>query len=284
MRDKSFWHTVAAASMWLMGGVCIQPAHADAVWRNDWVTSSAPTLSQYFPSADPEKPSAAVAFATQGDVLLGATASTSLDAQFVRLAQNGTLRWSSNVYANSFDGAYALIANADGGAYLALGAPDYAEDAFDSVVRLDANGSRVWSREVPTGWLAQIAPDQLATAGCSRLTLLDAVTGNVVWQRVFNASDTSCTSGGLVADSQGNLYATFQINVGNTTTGFRTIKVDASGNELWNIASASAGGGSVIGMGTSLLYLSTATDLRAIRVSDGSVAWSKRWFHSLAYS
>lgn len=274
MWNASFRHTAAAASMLVMAGLCIPPAHADAVWRNDWATSSPPTLSQYWAPAYPAKPSAAVAFDTQGDVLFGAMASTSLDGQFIRLTQNGTLRWSSNVYAFSSDGAYALIPNADGGAYLALGWPDHADDAGDNVVRLDANGSRVWSREVPTGWLAQVASDQIATAGCSRLTLLDGVTGNVVWQRVFNAIDTSCTSGGVVADSQGSLYATFPINVGNTTTGFRTIKVDQTGNELWNVVSAGVGGGSVIGIGGSMLYVSTTTDLLAFRISDGSVAWS----------
>ncbi|MEO5623733.1 MAG: PQQ-binding-like beta-propeller repeat protein, partial [Dokdonella sp.] len=267
---------------WAAGLMSAGTASASEVWRNDWFSSAPPTLNffllptYYGDQAGPGKPLTAAAFSANGDALFGAMAARYWDYQFDRVGADGSLRWSANIYDDgvSLSGAYALLPNDDGGAIIALGYSPYDGDYLNRVIRIDASGALTWSRVMPTGWVVQPTADRIATSGCTRLSVLDSYTGAVLWQRTLAGTSSDCSSGGLVADAQGNLYATVEVTVGYAATGYRTLKFDAQGNLLWEVTAASTRGGEAVAVDAGRLYVATATELRALNTSDGSSAWT----------
>jgi outer membrane protein assembly factor BamB len=233
-----------------------RPAHADTIWNSDWL-SSAPTsmISYWSPPA--------VAFASNGDVLLGSAADNTY-GQYVRIGAGGELRWVANL---PFTGTNAMFANADGGALIS--AYDYSSSA---IVRLDASGAKLWSRTMFAGWIVQPSADRIVTVGSGLASALDATTGNVVWQHDVGR-DSYDGRGGVVADAQGNVYTTGIFLVNQAFGGFRTQKLDSNGNEVWSTTTSGANG-AIIGGNATMLYLQTNGMLRGVRMVDGSIAWS----------
>ncbi|MEO5626661.1 MAG: hypothetical protein ABIQ70_11695, partial [Dokdonella sp.] len=178
-------------------------AWASEIWRNDWIVQAPATLITYVPQPSPRKPMAAVAFGANGDVLFHAfnVRYSYPEETFVRLGNSGALRWSSHAHLE----AYAALLQDGGDAFLALGVRD-SGDFEDRVVHVAANGSIAWSRDLPTGWLANAGSGRLASLGCNSLTILDAASGDVIWEHVFAADRSDNCHGNVIADNQGNLY------------------------------------------------------------------------------
>lgn len=261
-------------------------ATAGTVWSNLWTVAEPPTLHAYLPTFDawPSPPAAglpstAAAFATNGDVVFGAGTATPTEYQFVRMAPDGSVRWSANVDwydGATYAGAEALIATDDGGALIAVGNGYY--DDGDHVIRIGADGSALWSRDVPTGWLADVGNGRIASASGTTLTVMEATTGDVIWQRRLNQDTGAEPAGGVAADAAGNLYATFPIGaptLGTPASAFRVIRFDANGNAAWNAETPVADGASIVGVGDACLFVRTALDVRALRLANGSVAWTQ---------
>ncbi|HKE47883.1 MAG TPA: PQQ-binding-like beta-propeller repeat protein, partial [Rhodanobacteraceae bacterium] len=261
-------------------------ATAGTVWSNLWTVAEPPTLHAYLPTFDawPSPPAAglpstAAAFATNGDVVFGAGTATPTEYQFVRMAPDGSVRWSANVDwydGATYAGAEALIATDDGGALIAVGNGYY--DDGDHVIRIGADGSALWSRDVPTGWLADVGAGRIASASGTTLTVMDATTGDVLWQRRLNQDIGAEPAGGVAADAAGNLYATFPIGapaLGTPASAFRVIRFDANGDAAWNVETPVADGASIVGVGDAYLFVRTALDVRALRLANGSVAWTQ---------
>jgi hypothetical protein len=255
-------------------------AHAAALWNADWYSSAPPTLNLYGPTSNSGlagKPSSAVAFSAQGDILFGAMAVRAYDYQFMRIGIDGTQRWVANVYddGTSPGGAYSLWPADDGGTLLALGASlDYG-DSYDRLVKLGSNGAQLWSRAIPSAWTLPVATNRIASAGCSRLSLVDSTNGNVLWQRTLLARRDYCTSGGLVADAQANLYVLVAIADDSfNVTGFRAQKFDIDGHLLWDVATDAPNGASAAAVEGDALYVVTQQGLRVLHASDGSLAWT----------
>jgi hypothetical protein len=259
-------------------------AAADTAWSNGWTFSRPPTMSGYNSSYDawPSPPIAAMpavpaAFAANGDIVFGAGVPTYAEYQFTRITADGALRWSVNL--DWYDGVYslsaaavALLASDDGGAFVALG--DGYDGYGDHVIRVDADGTVRWSRDVPTGWLADAGAGRIASASGTALTLLDVATGDVIWQRRMNPADNASNAGGVAADTDGNLYATFPIGT-STGSAFRIVKFDTDGNVIWNVETELEGGAAIAGIGSAAIYVRTANDVRGFRRADGSLEWTQ---------
>ncbi|MEO5625452.1 MAG: PQQ-binding-like beta-propeller repeat protein, partial [Dokdonella sp.] len=260
----------ATAAAVLSSASIAPSAHADTIWHSDWMGSTPTHVDE--DSSSPS-PSTVLAFGASADLLIGGAMQTPY-VQFTRLSADGALRWTTNLGTGTSGNtnAKAMLATADGGAYVAL-AWNW-NDAADLLVRVDSSGARLWSRRVPSGWLLQSGTDRIVSMSCRWLTVMDAASGNVIWQRRIDANYDECVSGGVVADAQGNLYASFDKRIDLATSGFHTIKFDTNGTKIWDIPVANASGATVVGMGNTLVYELTSTQLRGVRVGDGSVAWS----------
>lgn len=257
---------ICCAGFIVAGAALANPAGAGEIWRNDFVVSAPPTLDAFVPSAAPLKPAAAVAFADGGDVVYGALAPNALDVEVVRVRADGSVRWSF-----AFDTTVAiaaLLADGDGGATVAYADPED-DDRANRIVHVGADGQLGWSRTLPSGWLARISTGRIASAGRSRLSVLDTSTGDVIWQRVLSRASYG-DAGGLVVDAASNLY----VSAPSGNGAFRTLKYDADGTLLWSATTTDSDRGGVVAVGTGTLYVRAGFDVRALDVADGNVAWS----------
>lgn len=246
---------------------------AAPIWQNDWLISSPVTLQEAISGTQGSKPSQTIAFGADQERVIAAPSPNAPQYQIVRLRSNGSARWSASIHEYDRRAqAYALQALSDGGALVALGYPG-SESISDVILRYSADGGLAWSRMMPTGWLARVSPTRSASAGCSRLTVFDDADGQVAWQRVLGGSE-SCGVGGLASDAEGNLYTSIERKANFTLIGYRIVAFDAQGTQRWRVESNDATGGDVIGVAGELLLVRGSSELRAMRLSDGSVAWS----------
>jgi len=252
----------------LAGFVASSTVRADGeIWRNDWFLSAPPT----FGHAYVDEPAARTAFAANGDVLLAGLSYAQSEYQFVRVAPDGSLRWSANIgYNFSLDwlGPNVLIASDDGGALVSYGNsyngyPDY-------VARIDAAGTFAWIRQVPGRALVEDGADRLVTAGCGGvLTVLDRWSGNVLWQQT-GIGDCPAHDA-LAVDAAGGIY-----RVASANNEFRVVKYDATGAIVWNIGTGADVYSNValVGVGGGIAYVHVDNELRAVHASDGSPVWT----------
>lgn len=271
-----------AALAALTTGLSVSQVCADEIWHNDWFAEAPAPFFAGARSLDyHDKPWTSFGFGADGDVVILASPSLagmqSSGSQFVRISPAGQLRWVSNRADSlaSNRGAHSIQVEADGSAYAAFGDPDNGEYE-DKVVRQNSDGTIAWERYLPTGWLALAGSSRMASLGCSRLTLLDSTNGDVIWERLFDASLGSLCDGGLAADEQGNLYATVatRSETNGLIPGFRALKTDTNGVSQWSIATTLAGGGSLLGVGGGKVYVRTSIDMRALDVTTGSLLWA----------
>lgn len=261
----------SAASVALM--IAASAVHADTVWQNDWLISSPVTLQAAPSGEDYGKPFTAIAFAAGHEYVIAAPSPHATEYQVLRMAADGSARWSAGIYDYSDDAQiFAIRPLDDGGALVALGYPGV-EAYSDAIVRYAADGGLEWSRILPTGWLARVSSTRTASAGCSRLSVFDDADGNVVWQRELGPR-VSCSVGGLAADAQGNLYASIERQADFSVTGYRIVAFDPQGTPKWQVESDDAYGGDVVGVAGARLHVRGSSELRALRLTDGSLAWS----------
>ncbi|MEP7042787.1 MAG: PQQ-binding-like beta-propeller repeat protein [Dokdonella sp.] len=246
----------------------------EPTWRNDW------TITAPLPYAPVilEGPQAGVVVGSDGDLLLGAATNHASDYRLARLDTTGQLRWIVDVggfQAATFFHLGQLLAEADGGAFAAL---DTDPGIINFVTKIDAGGAIAWTRPVPALWLADASPNRVAATDCRQISVLDCGSGDVVWQHQMTAaSGQSCTAGGVSADDQANLYASFtQYAAFSAAVGFRAVKFDANGDVTWDTALTGTSGATLVGPapGATLVYAYDNVMLYALRTGDGSVAWT----------
>jgi hypothetical protein len=240
-------------------------AHADALWRSDWFSSSPPTLARAYGNFG-----GAVAYAANGDIVLASDSYAWYDYQIVRLGVDGALRWSSNVGGslwNAESAPNAMIATADGGALVAFGQLYY-YGTPEYLVRIDATGAVAWAREIPAQAIAEIAPDRVVATGCNGVTVLDAASGDVVWQ----TTSSTCRQVPRVAvDDAMNIY-TLQSIDGEV----HAVREDASGNPVWDVSLGIewAGIPAIAAASGDLVFAQANGTLFALHAGNGTVAWS----------
>jgi len=246
-------------------------AHADpTIWQSDWTIASAPLIVTYPPADNANTAKTPIAFGDDGDILLGGPAFPSTQYQFVRMAPDGTLRWATNIGEQNEDNASSLISTADGGALIAFGG-QYLDNNTD-IAKIDSTGFATWAREIPSRWLAVSGSGRIAAADCGRIDVLDG-SGNVMWEHFEFAGVWPCESGGASFDGNDNVYAVFPEGSGPSSV-FRLIKFDSTGEVAWNVDSAMGDDAGLVGAAGEFVFVRTASDLRALQTSNGSVRWS----------
>jgi len=263
-----FGSLASALAVATIAAVAPRASAQEVEWRNDWtITAALPYAPYLIP------PLQETVIAADGDLLLAATPSTNYGHRLSRIDTSGQLRWT--VDADGFQAAPVTgigqtLPEPDGSAFAVLA-------TYGSFVsRIDATGAIAWTRSLPAHWLADLSPGQVATTDCGTISVLDGASGEVLWQRQMTSA-TSCAAGGVSADDQAHLYASFAQDAATSgTSGFRLVKFGADGNIIWSTALTGTGGATLVGPApeASLVYAYDSTSLNALRVGDGSVAWT----------
>ena len=249
-------------------------AQAGTIWRNDWFVPSPQTLDAHEIAGFGAKPVQAVAFADDGEAVVAAPTLSGSDVQVTRRRADGSLRWIANLDALELFGpvVYAIRPMSDGGAILAWG--ESASDYYDRVARVDAAGSLQWIREVPTGWL-ELAGARVVSAGCEGVSVIDADSGNLVWQRELPLFPGSCRHGGTGVDASGAVYVLQPLGDFYDETGFRLRKYSAAGELVWSLDREDpSGSGDLVGIGVDHAFVRTPYRMEAFDRMSGEHAWS----------
>lgn len=238
-------------------------------WRTPWTIDAPPHASLLAPGTTPGLEG--IAFAGDGDVLLGTQGFYGYqDAFITRIAPDGTLRWNGVVHA--WNPPAAVVPLPDGGAYATFNTPAI-WGGF--AARLDANGSTLWARDVPARWLVPIDADRVAVSDCEALSMLDAATGVVLWNRTLSPSG-NCGGDGLVVDGStmyafGLTWFNYQAEVQHL------VAYSLDGTLRWQ-ADLDTGTSvstfpSLVGVSAGRLYVRTDEETIAVDASNGSVVW-----------
>ncbi len=258
-------HSVFLATLFACALSC-QPLSAQVIWSSPW-TYSTPMPLDISQGLD-------LAFTADGGVIVSSAAETGFDQKTTRINPDGSLKWASSLYGYR-GGVYQNIGSSiemeDGGAIVTL--KSETPYASGEISRLDAAGNIQWSRNALVARAYRLGASRLAYANCNVLTVADIQTGNVLWQRSFDKG-LNCQGGNAAVDGSDNVYASFAMSTGFSITGYRVVHTNAQGDVQWNVTAQITGGGSVAGIGTSVIYVQTETDLRALSKIDGSTLWS----------
>lgn len=254
----------ACAILW-MAAASSTPALADALWRTPWLVDAP---QQIFLTAYDAAPNLhGVAFAEDGDLLIGSNGLYGYEDQFVtRFGTDGTLRWSGVVHA--YDDPAAVVALPDGGAYATFST---AGVWGGFIARLDANGTVLWARDTPARSVVPIDTTRVAVSDCESASMLDAATGVVLWHRTVG-DNGGCDGGGLVFDGT-TLYAIARDVPDLIHASQRLVAFDLDGRARWETRLDDDEDPSLYGLGGGLLYLHRSSETIAVRAGDGSVAW-----------
>jgi hypothetical protein len=238
-------------------------SRASTLWRTPWVANEPPTFHlPPYPGPD----SYGVAFADNGDVLLGSYDYLGSSDVFVtRFGIDGTLRW--NGVAHGPSPALAIVPAADGGAFAT-----FSTTGRGYAARFDADGHTLWARDGTASWIAPIDTERVAVADCQSASLLDAATGVVRWYRLV-AQNYGCISGGMAVDAS-TIYTIAPRAAGPLYLGQRFAAFDLEGTVRWQRdVDAIAEDASLLGIGGPNAYLGASDETIAVRTSDGSIAW-----------
>jgi hypothetical protein len=264
-RRKSF-RFASPIIVWMAAALFADAAAASTVWQNDWTYTAPSYLSSGFSFQGPTAP---VAYSGDGDVLFAGINRSPFNAQVTRLDSAGNLRWVSNLdnySAQDYYQANALIANDDGSAFVALGGIPGSR-----IARLDPNGALVWMRNLPSRWMTKLPGGKLALGDCTRISVIDANSGDLLWER-RTVPSSYCGLGGLPVDSLGNIYQVFY-----AADVVHVQKFDVDGNLTYETTGGTTFGeqvGAIVGIDGTNFYVRVGADLRAFRLSDGGLAWT----------
>jgi hypothetical protein len=249
----------AAAIAWL--ALAGSSSSATTLWRTDWV-DAAPLA--WISGLNGDSPNdAGVAFLDDGDVVIAANGSYTLDDSFVmRFGADGALRWSG--VAAAYEYPSQIVPLADGGAYATFGL----YGMFGFAARFDTSGTTLWQRSVPAHALVPVDDARVAISDCESVSMLDAATGVVRWNRLL-AHSSECY-GGLIRDAS-TLY-TIAAQDYPPAEGERLVAVDLDGDILWR-SPLDVTGCALVGNAAGLVYLRTDEETLAYHAGDGSLAW-----------
>jgi outer membrane protein assembly factor BamB len=263
--DRSKWFS-RFRSTFLFFALGLLSGSASAIWQNDWNMSAPPLLA---PSFSYYGPTSSSGFSSDGSVVFAGVSISPFNTQITRLDGAGSLLWVANVdYYNYRDylDASSLVANDDGSAFVALG-----DGSGQEVARIDPSGGLAWMRELPAQWMAKLPGNRLATRDCKKLTVLDASTGDVIWERAI-AQKYYCDYGGLLVDAASNIYLAY-----NAADTLHRLKLNSAGGVVYDVASGSipySQKGLLVAIDNANFYVYRGGDLLAFRQSDGAQAWS----------
>lgn len=258
---------VSRSMCWLLvlTGMALLPDAQANPWRNEWSFAAPPSLASEWSSES------SLAFADDGDVLLLASSHSVSSDQFLRMRADGSLRWAVNLakgpYGFQFQPRF-LLAETDGGGYAAQ---DHSSGGY--IARIGGDGTLAWSLDLPARSLVRIGPNQLVAADCRRLSLLDVDAGTVLWQRVLGTA-FDCTEGSVATDGAAAIYVAYRQASTLPNPDFHVARHDLAGQLLWDQPIPEGMRADVLGVGGDLLYVRLPTELRALHVGDGSLAWA----------
>jgi hypothetical protein len=136
------------------------------------------------------------------------------------------------------------------------------------VLRFDPTGRIAWMHNVPAQSVA-IGGGHVVSAGCTEMTVYDDASGLSLWQTPVGG----CTMTPVVlVDDGGSVY-----RLEYEADGFHAFRYDADGNAVWTVpvpAGSNYTDSKLLGPSGGLLFAVAASNLVALRVVDGSVAWS----------
>ncbi|MGB0134245.1 PQQ-binding-like beta-propeller repeat protein, partial [Dokdonella sp.] len=248
------------------GLLCAQTASAQVLWSSTWNVTTPLLLDTY--------PEPSLFFTEDGGAILGSLPLSAGDRKTTRINANAGVLWSSSLYGyrGYFDQPTGTALDMeDGGAVVTLGASwPYASG---EISRLGADGKILWSRSALVETISRLDANQLVYSGCNILTAVDIQTGNANWQVAFDRS-RYCHGNSTSIDESQNVYASFSMSTGNQVTGYRIVKTDSSGLVQWNVSAQAVGGASIIGVGSTALYMKSGSQLIAASKLDGSTLWS----------
>lgn len=247
------------------------------IWQNEW------EVPQYLSTGYPNyaNGSTNVAFSSNGEILLGAPSPTLHDDQFERIESDGTVRWSNNIGGGSgsaYNDPTSLLANADGSAYALA-------NYGGNIVKINPDGSIAWERSEYWEYaLISVSTQTIAATDCNSITLIDASTGQTLWQYEISQPASNCPSPNAVADGAGNIYAGYTVyNSNQTVSGYRCLKLDTNGTLIWDVLASPSYAVQPFGASSTLVYLnpvannistSNASTIVALQSSTGKQAWS----------
>ena len=243
---------------------------ATPLWRTPWMLEAPP--HEALLAQGTTRGLDGIAFADDGDLLLGTQGFYGYQDGFVtRVAPDGTLRWNGVVHA--WDPPAAIVPLADGGAYATFATP-FLWGGF--AARLDANGDTLWARDVPARALVPIDADRVAISNCEGLSLLDAATGVVRWNRTLSPSGI-CGGDGLVVDGA-TLYAFALPPHADQNEIPQLVAYSLEGTPRWNADLPGTGTyfdtfPSLMGIADGRLYLRTDQETIAVDAASGAILW-----------
>lgn len=250
--------------------VCVSARADTEIWRSDWFQPSPPTLS---PGPTLQAPAGRLAFGANGDVVVGGQSYPFGEYQFTRIGLDGALRWSSNLgyTLNLALRPNAVVATDDGGALVVFGDFWAAQEQY--AVRIDASGNIAWMHAVPAHAIA-IGGGRAIAVGCPGATAFDDATGTALWQREAPTCFFESISTAIAADGAGGAFVVGGMNAGD----LRAIHFDADGRSTWNVQVVPPGtdfyDAKMLGPAGGFVFVDAGGLLTALRVADGSRAWS----------
>jgi outer membrane protein assembly factor BamB len=246
---------------------CIDAA---SLWRTPWLLEAPPREALL--AQGTTRGLDGIAFTDDGDLLLGTQGFYGYQDGFVtRVAPDGTLRWNGVVHA--WDPPAAIVPLADGGAYATFATP-FLWGGF--AARLDANGNTLWARDVPARALVPIDAERVAISDCEALSLLDAATGIVRWNRTLSPSG-NCGGDGLVVDGA-TLYAFALPQRADQNEIPQLVAYSLDGALRWQADLPGTGTyfdtfPSLMGIGDGTLYVRTDHETIAVDAANGTILW-----------
>jgi len=196
-----------------------------------------------------------------GGYILSGPSSTSsagsYDFWIVKLDAAGAVSWQKTLGGSSDDIPNGMLQTADGGYLLAGRTSSYGAGGLDLwVVKLDASGNIVWQKSYGGSGsydaaysVRQAADGGYFLAGWTNsygsgyemwLLKLDA-SGNSVWQKAYGGSGSEFAYASCPSSDGGFVVAGSTSSSGAGSNDFWVIKVDSSGNRVWQKAYGGAG-------------------------------------------
>lgn len=239
---------------------------AETLWRTPWMVDAPQQI--LLTSYDPPPNLHGVAFADDGDLLIGSNGLYGYADEFVsRFGADGTLRWSGVVHA--YDDPAEIVALPDGGAYATFSTSGI---WGGYIARFDASGTVLWARDTPARLVVPIDADRVAVSDCESASMLDAATGVVLWHRTVG-NNVGCDGGGLIVDGS-TIYTIARHEPDYLHVSQRLVALDLDGRSRWEATLDDDEDPNLVGLGADgLLYMHKTGETIAVRTSDGSVAW-----------
>ena len=226
------------------------------------------------------------------------------DAWVIRLDPSGNRIWQRTFGGTgSYDSAYSVVQNSEGGYYLAGWTDSYGAGSYDYwIIKIDSSGNSIWQRTMggssyDTPYASCLSVDDgLVVAGGGSvgaggydawIVNLDS-SGNVAWQKAFGGTADDLAFSIEKTSDGCYIVAGFTKSYGAGNEDFFVLKLDSAGNRIWqrtyggslldwafSVRESADGGYIVAGRTTSF---GAGTDALILKLdSAGGIEWQRRY-------